>query len=254
MSWDVLHLPAILADGSSLWPEYFPLPRLESIRQAQGSAIFDCMFLGRPESLTGDIFDPLWFKSCQLGLENQQSCVRYWAEGEAHLVLREDLLVYQFWDLAISSKATADYTCCCTVALDPKEMNLFVLEVVRGHWSFEKTQQEIARQGETWNPLAVGIETVSYQAAAVQEAVRNTMLPIVEVKADKDKVTRARLPAARAEAGKIYVLQGPWRGQFLDELQAFPSGKHDDMVDALSGAVALAAAYVPSRLELWGVA
>ncbi len=32
------------------------------------------------------------------------------------------------------------------------------------------------------------------------------------------------------------ICRGPWNTEFLDELAAFPSGGHDDQVDALSGA------------------
>ena len=32
------------------------------------------------------------------------------------------------------------------------------------------------------------------------------------------------------------MLRGAWIGPFLDEVEAFPVGSHDDQVDALSGA------------------
>lgn len=254
--WDILHLAAI-EHGDSIWPEQFPLSKLEDMRRTMGSALFECMYMGRPESLTGDIFKPGWFKSCQWGMKlnplgEPTPCLVYVENGEKVEIPRDRLLVYQFYDLAISAKETADYTCCVTLALDPETMNLFVLDVSKGHWSFAQTQSKIAELGQLWSPNAVGIESVAYQAAAVQMAVNSTLLPIIEVKVDRDKVSRSRLPAARAEAGKVYILAMPWRGAFLDELSAFPTGAHDDAVDALSGACALAAQYVPSRLELWG--
>jgi hypothetical protein len=52
--------------------------------------------------------------------------------------------------------------------------------------------------GQAWNApgasgtlAMIGIEQVSYQAAAVQEALRRTMLPIVPVVPDKDKAASA---------------------------------------------------------------
>ena len=41
--------------------------------------------------------------------------------------------------------------------------------------------------------------------------------------------------AARAEAGEILVCRAAWNDGFLDEVVAFPQGRHDDQVDALSG-------------------
>jgi predicted phage terminase large subunit-like protein len=49
-----------------------------------------------------------------------------------------------------------------------------------------------------------------------------------------DKVTRAQPLAAQAEGGKVKVLRGAWNKDFLDEVEAFPFGRHDDQVDAAS--------------------
>ncbi|OBW61090.1 MAG: hypothetical protein A9183_03020 [Dehalococcoides mccartyi] len=51
-----------------------------------------------------------------------------------------------------------------------------------------------------------------------------------------DKTTRASPVSSQAEAGNIYLVNGLWINDFLDEIEAFPSGAHDDQVDALSGA------------------
>jgi predicted phage terminase large subunit-like protein len=34
----------------------------------------------------------------------------------------------------------------------------------------------------------------------------------------------------------VKIVQGPWVAPFLDELDGFPEGAHDDQVDALAGA------------------
>jgi len=51
----------------------------------------------------------------------------------------------------------------------------------------------------------------------------------------KDKVTRATPVSAQAEAGNIKVLQARWNEDFFKELENFPDGSHDDIVDSLSG-------------------
>ncbi len=52
----------------------------------------------------------------------------------------------------------------------------------------------------------------------------------------KKKVSRAKPVSAQAEAGNIYILRAPWNDEFFSELEAFPDGTHDDIVDTLSGA------------------
>ena len=52
----------------------------------------------------------------------------------------------------------------------------------------------------------------------------------------KDKLTRAKPVSAQCEVGNIEVLRAPWNDEFFTELENFPEGKHDDIVDVLSGA------------------
>lgn len=56
------------------------------------------------------------------------------------------------------------------------------------------------------------------------------------VPSQRDKVTRAGPVASFVRGGKVSVVKASWLNSFLDELSAFPNGKHDDQVDALSGA------------------
>jgi predicted phage terminase large subunit-like protein len=51
-----------------------------------------------------------------------------------------------------------------------------------------------------------------------------------------DKETRAKPVSAQAEAGNVKLVKGPWNDEFLRVLENFPVGRHDDEVDALSGA------------------
>lgn len=74
---------------------------------------------------------------------------------------------------------------------------------------------------------------------AVIERYRRAVLDGWIVQGDapgKDKVTRATPVSAKAEAGDMKVVRGAWLSEFWNELEAFPDGAHDDIVDALSGA------------------
>lgn len=54
-------------------------------------------------------------------------------------------------------------------------------------------------------------------------------------KPTQDKETRARALSAQAEAGNVKLLRAKWNDDFLNELNNFPDGAHDDIVDAASG-------------------
>jgi predicted phage terminase large subunit-like protein len=54
--------------------------------------------------------------------------------------------------------------------------------------------------------------------------------------ASGSKETRAKPTSAQAEAGNIKLVRAAWNDDFLRVLANFPTGKHDDEVDGLSGA------------------
>ena len=55
-------------------------------------------------------------------------------------------------------------------------------------------------------------------------------------KPTQDKITRAKPVSAQCEAGNVRVLRAAWNDDFFIELENFPDGSHDDIVDVLSGA------------------
>jgi predicted phage terminase large subunit-like protein len=54
------------------------------------------------------------------------------------------------------------------------------------------------------------------------------------VRSTGSKADRALPLAAQAEGGTVKLLRGPWNRDFLDEIELFPFGTHDDQVDAAS--------------------
>jgi predicted phage terminase large subunit-like protein len=52
---------------------------------------------------------------------------------------------------------------------------------------------------------------------------------------NKDKITRAKPVSAQCEVGNVSVLRAAWNEELFRELENFPEGKHDDIVDVLSG-------------------
>ena len=146
--------------------------------------------------------------------------------------------VYMACDLAISTKDGADYTAivCLTKTQDGR---IFILSAVRTRAPFNSILEFIKGQASIWNPELIGIEAVQYQQAVVQELLRTTSLPVIGLKPDKDKVSRFTPLQARFEQGLVHV-NPSIPPHYLQELQAFPVGSHDDMVDATAYAYQLA--------------
>jgi len=86
---------------------------------------------------------------------------------------------------------------------------------------------------------SIGIEQDPGQAGKAEAGYYVRQLSGFIVKCypvSKDKVTRALPVVAQCEAGNVKVVRGPWNNDLFDELEAFPDGGHDDIVDTTSGA------------------
>lgn len=88
-----------------------------------------------------------------------------------------------------------------------------------------------------------GVRIMSQQdpgSAGVSEAHHFvTMLAGFQVKTEvinKDKENRAKPVSSQCEIGNVLVLRAGWNDELFTELENFPDGAHDDIVDVLSGA------------------
>ena len=89
------------------------------------------------------------------------------------------------------------------------------------------------------------------QAGKVQVAYLTSKLAGYAVSSSPetgDKATRAGPAAAQVNVGNMAMVRAAWNAAFIEELRAFPTGRKDDQVDALSRAFAkLTTAAAPAR-------
>lgn len=149
----------------------------------------------------------------------------------------------RFWDMASTEKSKKndpDWTVGVKLGID-QNRQYYLLDLRR----FRATplQTEIAIQQTA---QLDGVETTvimeqepGASGVAMIDHYRRVILPgyhFRAVKSSKDKITRAGPVASMAESGNVTLILGPWINDFLDEVESFPFGAHDDQVDALSGA------------------
>jgi len=151
--------------------------------------------------------------------------------------------VVRYWDFAATeaSKKNKDPDWTVGLLLGEIEGVYFVLDVKRFRKSPHAVEQVVKQTAELdgkainiWieqEPGSSGIQMVDYYAREVLKgyAVRGN-------KTTGSKVLRANPASAAAESGRVFLVKGIWVNDFLDELEIFPGGNHDDQVDAFSGA------------------
>ena len=247
--WDLLHTPALgdfpwLSPGAerdeegrgSLWPAQWSLEWLLAERRRLGGAQWSTVWMGDPVAVGAGLFRPEWL------LPLPPAYLREVAPRVTRVT---------FVDTAWSSRQGADYTAAVTLAYAPGEQprRLFVVGLFRKRVDEAGLPEALLEHLLAVQPALVGVEEAAYRQEAtaglvlrLRQLLSGRLAANVEgVRVTTDKVARARLPAAWAEAG---LLHGDHRlplwPTFERELVGFPLSAHDDMTDALSGAASMA--------------
>lgn len=220
--------------GESLWAERFGPDELATLERDLDTYAAAGQLQQRPVPRTGAMFASDYFRALPADFAE----------------LRPKLGVVQYWDLAFSEKASADYTAAVTLGIDQARVNGYVTNVYRERVAEADLVGKMAEHVLLTRPHLIGIEEGAYKQAATADLVRRLTVKlatlgvraaIVPVKVTTDKVFRAQLPSGRGRAGMLFADRtAPWWQAFESELLKFPKGAHDDQVDALSGAVQLA--------------
>jgi len=233
--WDHLCLPAIAETdelvpigendfhhrlaGEALQPSREPVDSLERLRREMGSAPFSAQYQQAPVPAGGLLVERNWLQ-------------RY---SKAPEKLPGDTVV-QSWDCASKDGALNDYSACVTALV--RGQDIFILDVWRGRVKFPELIKKVIALAHHYGPDALLIEDTASGTALIQMLRNDAPVGVPRVKAIQpkmDKVTRMSGVCHIIEAGGLILpKETPWIADFERELLAFPGGRTDDQVDALS--------------------
>ena len=152
----------------------------------------------------------------------------------------------RYWDRAatVPSASNRDPDWTAGALLSRDEHGTYYVEHVERFQgtpaTVESTIKTIAGQDGEW--VTIGIEQDPGSAGKSEAGYYAIQLSGYDVRlktVSGNKMARAKPVSAQAEAGNIKIVRGPWNEAFINELENFPDGSHDDQVDALSGAFAM---------------
>jgi predicted phage terminase large subunit-like protein len=221
--WVVLCLPAIAEvdesfrrAGEALWPGRYSLAVLEQIRAVIGGGPFASIYQQHPSAAEGSIFLRAWWHFFR----------------EPPFFKR----IIQSWDTAYQANASSDFSCCTTWGF--ADSGYYLVSCWRGRVEFPELKKRMKWLADEWNPAQILVEDRASGQSAIQELKYATTLPIIPIKVDRDKESRARASTGVIEAGKVFLPESaPWLNDYVDELAAFPNGVNDDAVDSTSQAL-----------------
>jgi predicted phage terminase large subunit-like protein len=221
-NWTVLNLPAIAEvddeidrkPGDALWPEAFPLERLEKIRTSIGSRDWSALYQQRPAPAEGGMVKADWFRRYDRPRDDYQ-------------------MIVQSWDTAIKADEINDPSCCTTWGIRPDGYDL--LQVLVRRLEYPALKRLVQSQAHAFGPSAILIEDKASGQQLLQDLRVSTQLPLIGILPVSDKVTRLSAVSAMIEAGKLALpTQAAWLTDYEAEMLTFPNAANDDQVDSTS--------------------
>ena len=222
--WEVVEFPAILPDEKPVWPEYWKLSELESVKASLSIQKWNAQWMQNPTSEEGSIIKRDWW--------------RKWDKD----YIPELYHVIQSYDTAFLKKETADYSAITTWGVfypNPDSgPNLILLDAVKERLEFPELRRRALEQYHYWKPESVVIESKASGLPLTYE-LRKMGIPVINFTPSKgnDKHSRINAVAPLFESGQIWAPEASFAEEVIEECAAFPFGDHDDLVDSMTQAL-----------------
>ena len=225
--WEVIELPAIMPSGDPLWPEFWPLDQLESLRAELPVAKWSAQYQQDPTSEEGALINREWWREWEK--DNPPPC-------EA---------IIQSWDTAFLKTQRADYSACTTWGVfywpddDGKSQpNLILLDAYKEKLEFPDLKRAAYDKYWEYEPDQMIVEAKAAGSPLIFE-LRAMGIPVTEFTPSRgqDKIARVNAVSDLFASGVIWCPATRWADEVIEECAAFPTGDHDDLVDSTTQAL-----------------
>jgi len=223
--WEVISFPAILPSGNSLWPEFWNLTELETLRLELPAGKWNAQYQQEPTSEEGAIVKREWWRIWEP--EKPPKCQ----------------FIIQSWDTAFTKSERADYSACTTWGVfykdeNENDPNVILLDAFKKRMEFPELKEKAFNHYKEWEPDAFIVEAKASGAPLIYE-LRAMGIPVQEFTPSRgnDKMVRINAVSDLFASGKVWAPGTRWADEVIEEMAAFPNSDHDDFVDSSTQAL-----------------
>jgi predicted phage terminase large subunit-like protein len=231
-------------EGELLFPGLFPQQVIDNLKTQLGSQGFAAQHQQRPSPAEGGIFKRRWWpfwvpKGSNLPRVTFRD--ENGIEQEAITVVLPEQLDegIQSWDCAFKDRKEHDYV--AGQVWGRLGADIFLLDQVHKRLDFPGTLQAVRNLSAKWPQVQLKLIEDKANGTAVIQSLQHEIPGIIAVNPIGGKIARAQAVTPRIEAGNVYLPHPafrPWVTDFVEECAAFPNGRNDDCVDAMTQGLA----------------
>ena len=217
--WEVIEFPAILPSGNPLWPQFWSIEELEALKEELPNSKWQAQYQQNPVGNESAIVKRDWWQ--------------WWEEDRPP----ECEYILQTWDTAFEKHQRADYSAGTTWGVfthhKDNSKNIILLNTYKKRVEWVELKKDVLQEYREYEPDGLLIEKKATGAPLIYE-LRAMGIPVQEYTPSKgqDKIARLNSVSDIIASGKVWVPRTRWAEELVDEIAAFPSGEHDDLVDA----------------------
>lgn len=207
------------------------LRQWELRKATAGSRTWNALYQGRPSPAGGGVFKRTWWR------EYTQPLWVDCPDGTRRTSNPGDQLVISA-DFAFKDTAASDY-----VAIGVwlrRGPNVYLLDQIHDRLDFLASMRALRTLAARWPQAALKLVEDKANGTAIINALSRTIPGIVPEVPRGGKTERANAVVPFVEAGNVWLPSielAPWIDGYIEELAAFPTGKHDDQVDQTTQAL-----------------
>jgi predicted phage terminase large subunit-like protein len=222
-TWDLLTFPAIAEEqeqfrekGEPLHFDRYPLPALLQIKGVIGSKAWNSLYQQKPSATEGEIIKRSWFKLLDVMPDHYDQIIIS-VDATFKEASESDYVAIQVWGKL--------------------GLNYYLIDTIKKRMGFTDTCIAIKLFHSRYPNATIIIEDKA-NGSAIIETLRREITGVVSVNPQGGKESRAMAVTGLIEGGNVYISRFvAWLEDFLSECAAFPSGAHDDQVDAMTQAL-----------------